>query len=99
TRSVFAALLAAITASTALQASNARAQDDAIYAPGEPVVTGFSGVMPPEGPPPGSDPLDYTVIDPDRPSMVIQQLQPDGSPTGQLIPSAPVFSAAAGDVG
>ena len=93
-------LLAAIALAAALQAPSAHAQDEAIYAPGEPVVTGFSGVVPPEAPPPpGSDPLDYTFIDLDGQSMVIQQLQPDGPPSGQLIPSPSVFSATAADVG
>ena len=94
-----AALLAVVAVSTALQASSARAADDAIYAPGEPIVTGFSGVVPPSAPPPGSDPLDYTFLDLHGQSMVIQQLQPDGPPTGQMIPSPSVFSATAGDVG
>ncbi|MDP1731844.1 MAG: hypothetical protein Q8L54_11855, partial [Devosia sp.] len=99
TRTAFtAALLAAVTALAALQASSAHAAD-AIYAPGEPIVTGFSGVVPPAAPPPGSDPLDYTFIDLDGQSMVIQQSQPDGPPSGQLIPSPSVFSATAGDVG
>ena len=100
TRTTFAAaLLAAVTFSSGWQSSSAQAQDEAIYAPGEPIVTGFSGVVPPEAPPPGSDPLDYTFIDLDGQSMVIQQLQPDGPPSGQLIPSTSVFSAAASDVG
>jgi hypothetical protein len=80
-------------------ASSARAADDAIYAPGEPIITGFSGVVPPTAPPAGGDPLDYTFIDPAGPSMVIQQLQPDGPPTGHLIPSPAIFSATAADVG
>jgi hypothetical protein len=63
------------------------------------VVSGFSGVLPPAAPPAGSDPLDYTFIDPDGPSMVIQQLQPEGPPAGQLIGSPPVFTAKASDVG
>ena len=85
----FAFLLAAAV-SAAWSASSVRAADEAIYAPGEPIVTGFSGVVPPEAPPAGSDPLDYTFIDPAGHSMVIQQLQPDGPPAGQLIPASPV---------
>ncbi|MBN9362894.1 MULTISPECIES: hypothetical protein [unclassified Devosia] len=75
------------------------AADEAIFAPGEPVVTGFSGVVPPAAPPVSGKALDYTFIDPAGSSMVIQQLQPDGPPTGQLIAAKPVFSASAADVG
>lgn len=95
-QSLFAALL---LAATALSAPAARAQDEPVYAPGEPIVTGFSGTIEPESPPPGSDPLDYTFIDPDGASMRIQQLQPDGPPEGQAIPAATVFAATAADVG
>ena len=42
------------------------------------IVTGFSGVVVPTAPPVGSDPLDYTFIDPAGHSMVIQSLEPDG---------------------
>jgi hypothetical protein len=75
------------------------AADEAIFAPGEPVITGFSGVVPPATPPASGKALDYTFIDPAGSSMVIQQLQPDGPPTGQLIAAKPVFSASAADVG
>ena len=71
----------------------------AIYAPGEPIVTGFSGITPPDQPPPSGDPLDTTFINLDGSSMVIQQLQPDGPPKGQLIASPPAFAAKARDVG
>ena len=92
------ALLAAVVLSIAVQVPSAQAEDDAMYAPGEPIVTGFSGVLPLAAPP-GSDPLDYTFIDLDGASMVIQELQPDGPPSGQLIPAPSVFSATAADVG
>jgi hypothetical protein len=99
-RTVFSfVFLLAAAVSAAWPASSVRAADDAIFAPGEPIVTGFSGVMPPATPPAGSDPLDYTFIDPAGASMVIQQLQPDGPPIGQLIPASPIFSATAADVG
>ena len=75
TRTAFAAaLLAGFVLSGTFQTTGARAADEAIFAPGEPIVTGFSGVAPPEAPPAGSDPLDYTLIDPAGPSMVVQQL-------------------------
>jgi len=75
------------------------AADEAIFAPGEPIVTGFPGTIVADTVPDGSDPLDYTFIDPAGPSMVIRQLQPDGPPAGQLIESPSVFSATAADVG
>ena len=93
------ALVATVIASTTFLTSFAYAADEAIFAPGEPVVTGFSGIVPPATPPASGDPLDYTFIDPAGRSMVIQQLQPDGPPAGQLIPAEPVFSATAADVG
>ncbi|MBL8592148.1 MAG: hypothetical protein JNK01_05640, partial [Devosia sp.] len=100
TRNQFAGTLAAaLIAFTTLLSTSARAADEAIFAPGEPIITGFSGVVPPETPPASGDPLDYTFIDPAGHSMVIQQLQPDGQPTGQLIPADPVFSATAADIG
>jgi len=91
-----AAVLAAALAVT-LAAGPAMAQQ-AIYAPGEPIVTGFPAVVPPASQTTG-DPLDQTFIDLDGNSMVIQQLQPNGPPQGQLIPSPPVFTAKAKDVG
>jgi hypothetical protein len=72
---------------------------DAIFAPGEPIITGFSGVVAPTSPPPATDPLDRTFIDSAGKSVVIQQLQPDGPPSGQLIASPTVFGATASDVG
>ena len=90
---------AAIAAGVAVALVGPASAQQAIFAPGEPIVTGFSGVLQPATPPPKADPLDYTLIDPDGNSMVIQQLQPDGPPQGQLIPSPPVFTAKAKDVG
>jgi hypothetical protein len=91
--------LAAAALSTAMSASVVLAQDEPIFAPGQPVVTGFSGVTEPEAPPDAGDPLDYTFIDLDGASMVIQRLEPDGPPSGQLIDSPSIFSATAADVG
>ena len=92
-------VFAALAASIALGASAAAADDPPIFAPGEPIVTGFSGVVAPAAPPAGSDPLDYTFIDPDGHSMVIQKLVPDEAPAGQLIDTPEAFSATAKDVG
>jgi hypothetical protein len=72
---------------------------DPIFAPGEPIVTGFSGVVEPSAPPSGTDPLDLTFIDPDGKSLVIQQLEPDAPPSGQLIDAPAAFSATAADIG
>jgi hypothetical protein len=93
------AAVAVLSLSTALTGSPAVAQQTAIYAPGQPIITGFAGVVPPTNPSAGSDPLDRTFIDLDGSSMVIQQLQPDGPPQGQLIASPPAFVAKAKDVG
>jgi hypothetical protein len=80
----------------------ARAADVAamtLLSPGDAVVTGFSGVVPPVAPPPSGDPIDGTFIDPDGASMRIQRLQPSGPPTGQVIASPTIFSAKAREVG
>jgi len=89
----------ALLATVALSTIGPAAAQDPIFAPGEPIVTGFSGTLPPTSPPPGSDPLDYTLIDPDGPSMVIQRLLPDGPPAGQAIDAETRFVATAADVG
>src|ERR1043165_3167184 len=94
-----AALFAAFSFSFALQPSSALAADEAIYATGQPIVTGFPGVVEPESPPDGADPLDYTFIDVDGSSVPIQSLEPDDKPSGQLIPATAVFQATARDVG
>ncbi len=94
-----AALLAGAIALATLSPPQALAGEDTIFAPGDPIVTGFSGVLPPGALPPGSDPLDYTLIDPDGPSMTIETLQPDGPPAGQLIDAPSAFVATAKDVG
>jgi hypothetical protein len=91
--------LAALALALMLPAATAYAQERAIYAPGEPIITGFAGVLPPATPPASGDPIDQTFINPDGSSMVIQQLQPNGPPQGQMIPSPTVFSAKARDVG
>src|SRR6185437_3550436 len=96
-KSILAAL--ALAALAAVSSGAALAQQQAIYAPGEPIVTGFSGVAPPGSPPPTGDPLDRTFIDLDGASMVIQQLRPDGPPAGQVIDAPTVFSAKARDIG
>jgi hypothetical protein len=77
----------------------ANAQPQAIMAPGDAIITGFSGVAPAFPPFPSGDPLDETFIDLNGSSMQIQRLQPGGPPAGQLIASPTVFAAPARDVG
>ena len=100
-RAIQGALVASYFATTLLiSGAQAHAQDFGILAPGEAVVTGFSGTISPGTPlPDDADPLDYTFIDPDGPSLVIRNLLPDGPPTGQLIDSPELFTASAADVG
>jgi hypothetical protein len=71
-----------------------------LLSPGDAVVTGFSGVMPPpEDIPPESDPLEFVFIDPDGPSAQINRLLPGGPPAGQLIDSPALVTVPARDVG
>ncbi|MEP7240103.1 MAG: hypothetical protein ABI697_04385 [Devosia sp.] len=70
-----------------------------VLSPGDSIVTGFSGVVAPDAPPPATDPLDRTFIDLDGNSVVIQRLAPDGLPTGDLIDATVKFSATAQEVG
>ncbi len=96
TRTGFVAALLAGAMALGLGAARA---DDAIFVPGEPIVTGFAGTVVADTVPDGADPLDYTFIDLDGPSAAIQQLQPDGPAAGQLLDTSPVFAASARDVG
>ena len=89
--------LAAFLSFTALS-SNALAASD-IFAPGQPLLTGFPGVVTADEMPDGSDPLDYSFIDLDGQSLVIQQLEPDAPPEGQLIDTPSEFGVTAADVG
>src|SRR5262245_57932011 len=76
-------------------------QAAAILAPGDGVVTGFSGIAPSPGPlPKGANPLDQFLIDPEGPSLQIMQLgAAGGPPQGQLIPAPATFKVKAGDIG
>ena len=91
------ATLAAFLSFTALSGSALAASD--IFAPGQPLVTGFPGTIALDEMPDGADPLDYTFIDPDGHSLAIQELQPDASPEGQLIDTPELFGVTAADVG
>ena len=70
-----------------------------VVAPGQPILTGFPGFVVADEVPDGNDPLDYTFIDLDAHSLVVQALQPDAPPEGQLIEAEHVFGATAADVG
>ena len=94
----FAASLALSVVLAAAAAGSAAAQVAGIMSPGDTIVTGFSGVLPPT-PPVAGDPLDETFINPDGPSMQIQRPAPNGPPSGQLIPSPTIFTAPASTVG
>lgn len=76
----------------------AAAQTPGIMAPGDTIVTGFSGVVPP-APPFAGDPIDGTFINLDGISMQIQRPTPLGPPQGQLIGAPTVFEATARSVG
>jgi hypothetical protein len=82
---------------TAAPASALAASD--VFAPGQPIITGFPGVVTADEMPDGSDPLDYSFIDLDGQSLLIQQLQPDAPPEGQLIETMSDFGVSAADVG
>ncbi|MEQ1770228.1 MAG: hypothetical protein ABL879_10340 [Devosia sp.] len=92
------AALAVVAAWTAFAAPGAISAE-AIYAPGQPIITGFPGALPADTVPDGADPLDYTFIDLEGQSLAIQSLDPDGPPDGQLLDTTDVFGATARDVG
>lgn len=79
-------LLASVAAAALLSAGSARAAE-ALMAPGDAVVTGFSGIRP-SGVPlvPGGNPLDHFFINVDGASAQIQSLGLFGeAPQGQLV--------------
>ena len=95
--------LRALAAALLLMSAPAAAQvagGTGLLGPGDAVVTGFSGTLPPpEGLPDGADPLDFTFIDPDGPSMQVQRFLPAGPPAGQLIDAPALVTAPARSVG
>jgi hypothetical protein len=94
-----AAFAAALSIALALSAAPARS--DEIFAPGDPIVTGFAGVLSPDEDalPPGSDPLDYTFIDPEGHSLLVKALNPEGPPSAEVMDSPETFAATAEDIG
>ena len=85
----------------ALPSTAARAEGAGILAPGDAVVTGFSGIAAPDGPPPpDADPLDYFYIDLDGASARVMRLGvPGGPPEGQMISAPTPHQVKARDVG
>jgi len=72
----------------------------AIYSPGDAVVTGFSGVRPPQQVAPGVIPLDKTFIDLDGPSVQVIDLSNPGAPAqSQVVPAPKPFTVTARQVG
>ena len=89
-------LLAAPLANPAAAQSNGTA----ILAPGEAVVTGFSGIQTVTPTPQGVDPAALTFIDPAGPSARIIDLRnAGGPPQAQVLPAPKPFTATAGQVG
>ncbi len=71
-----------------------------ILAPGNAVVTGFSGTKAPAAPVAGTDPSDLTEIDLSGPSARIADLQSPGAPPqAQLITAPKPFTATAAQIG
>ena len=83
----------------AFAADPARAQDNAVFARGEAVVTGFSGTKPAVPPAGADDPFDEVFIDIDGASAQILRLEPGAPPAGQLVATPPTFRVRAGEVG
>ncbi len=96
-----AVALAAAALLTAGAATTAGAQTaSGILAPGNAVVTGFSGTRAPPAVPPGANPADLTEIDLSGPSARVIDLQAPGSPPQAQVLTAPKrFTATASQVG
>src|SRR5262245_61551245 len=75
--------------------SVANAEDNALLARGEAVVTGFSGTKSAVA----GNPVDETFIDFDGASARILKLEPGSPPAGQLISAPSVLQVKARDVG
>ncbi|RYE08025.1 MAG: hypothetical protein EOP22_15270 [Hyphomicrobiales bacterium] len=95
---LLAALAAAMAVAPPLGLAGARAAEP-VFAAGQPIITGFPGVLLSEDVPDGADPLDYTFIDLDGQALAIQSLATTEVPEGQLIETPEVFGVTAADVG
>jgi hypothetical protein len=100
TSKTFALTALAILIAASVSVVEASAQGPVILAPGNAIVTGFSGAPPPSQIAPGQDPGDLTFIDPAGPSAQVFSLQSPGAPpVAQVIPAPPSFAATAAQVG
>src|SRR5438128_11528515 len=90
----FSSFLAALIIAAGAFVGRAEAQSPpTLLSPGDAVVTGFPGVLPPSPPPPApADPIDETFINPAGASPLIQHPQPAGPPAGPLIRSPTVLA-------
>ena len=99
--SVVSPCLAILLAMMALAGgASAQTSSNAILAPGNAIVTSFSGVLPPAEIAPGQDPGDLTFIDPKGPSAQVFNLQAPGAPPRAQVVGAPIpFTVTAAQVG
>jgi hypothetical protein len=80
--------------------ASAQTPSAGILAPGNAIVTGFSGAPPPAQIAPGQDPGDLTFIDPNGPSASVFNLQAPGAPPqAQVLPVPNPFTVTAAEVG
>jgi uncharacterized repeat protein (TIGR01451 family) len=81
------------------QPTTAQQRSQAVYAPGDAIVTGFAGIKPATTPA-GGNPLDTFVIDLDGSVMKVFEIgSPGSAPRGQLINALPHFKIPARAVG
>ena len=73
--------------------ASAQTSSAGIAAPGNAVVTGFSGAPPPQQIAPGEDPGDATFIDPNGPSVQVFDLHAPGAPPQAQVIGTPVLLA------
>ncbi len=89
-----------IAAIVSLDTASAQTQTPGILAPGNAIVTGFSGAPLPDLVAPGEDPGDQAFIDPKGPSARVFDLRvPGAPPQAQVIPAPNPFSVTAAQVG
>jgi len=89
-----------IAALVSLDTASAQTAPSGILAPGNAIVTGFSGAPPPAQIAPGQDPGDLTFIDPNGPSAQVFNLQAPGAPPqAQVVPAPISLTVTAAQVG
>ena len=96
----FAGIAILIAAIVSLDTASAQTPTPGILAPGNAIVTGFSGAPLPDLVAPGDDPGDQTFIDPNGPAARVFDLRvPGAPPQAQVIPAPNPFSVTAAQVG